>query len=157
MTRRGSPEPEEQVVDEGEAEEAEEDEEIVDETLPEVSNLGFAIDILNVFIEECGGRDVIKERSVSYMLQHYVKRFTNSKKVTYCEEMATESKWRPFIGPATVWVSYSSADNFLAISDLLNSSFADSKAFLWWDLFSSNHHISDSPCTAEWYGIVQTS
>jgi hypothetical protein len=119
----------------------EEEENEVEDMLPDISRLGFTTDMLKHFMEECGGREFIAERSVAYMCQYYVKRFTNARKLTYCEELTYEPECAPFIGHATILIVYSSQANFLAIADILVKKYAGT-GFIWWDMFCRNHHTA---------------
>ena len=120
------------------------------QNLPTISRLGFTVDILQHFIDECGGRDVISSRSIAYMCKYYVKRFTNSKKVTYCEELQYEPACKANLGPAVVLVSSSSQCNFLEATDLLVEHFLGCGVHLWWDIFCCNLHSPELDITPEW-------
>lgn len=146
MTRRESHKTDGAVFIEEDKDEIEE----IDGTLPGISPLGFTTDMLNFFIEECGGREAISERSIAYMCKYYVLRLTNSKKITYCEELSHEPECAPFVGKATIMISTSSRSNFLAIADILVNKFTG-VGFIWWDMFCSNHHASPfATYSSEW-------
>ena len=100
------------------------------------------------FIDKCGGRDALREKSTTQVCEEYLKPMTITKGMSYChfllEEISSNDKQSVVtVAPATVFISHAWGSNFLEVVDAFTNHLRTSgqpDAVIWFDLFSNNQH-----------------
>ena len=121
--------------------------------------------LLNDFVEECGGNEVLKGLSTTEVCNTFVKPATKEFQSSYCDMLLEQQKQKTehdvndndnvaAVDRATVFISHAWKYEFLHVLDALKDHFKDEPdTIIWFDLFSNNQHkASDLPY--EWWQTV---
>jgi tetratricopeptide (TPR) repeat protein len=121
--------------------------------------------LLNDFVEECGGNEVLKGLSTTEVCNSFVKPATKEFQSSYCDMLLEQQKQKTehdvndndnvaAVDRATVFISHAWKYEFLHVLDALKDHFKDEPdTIIWFDLFSNNQHkASDLPY--EWWQTV---
>jgi hypothetical protein len=125
--------------------------------------LGIHLSYLPLFIQSCGGRDILKDFTTTEVCEKFLVPMTSSTKSSYCE-LLLSLKYPEYVNTATVFISHAWKYKFLDVIDSIifyfeeNSATTTSSAsspsllsplspaddthdhFIWFDLFSNNQH-----------------
>lgn len=99
---------------------------------------GVRIDFLQAFIEDCGGREAIKDLTTRDVCNQVIIPATRSQNMSFCELIKSKHPSHPAIQPATIYVSHLWDYNFLSVIDTLSMMRPDH--VVWMDVFALNHH-----------------
>ena len=107
-------------------------------TLP-IPKEGIKLSLWDIFVNECGGRSMLKGLSTTDVNNLCQKPLTIHMKSSYCDYLKTRDS--NSVGEAQVFVYHSSKYKFLEVLDTLKSCFHDNpNLIIWFDLFSLNQH-----------------
>ena len=126
-------------------------EETKTETTPLIpfSEDGIKLSHLQEFINDCGGRERLKDLTIQEVLE-IIKTLTLSSQKSYCGMLKDQNKNgnEGIVGKADRFLSNSHHDKFLEIVDLLTLHYQNQSSsknqnndpIIWWDIFSINQH-----------------
>ena len=126
--------------------------------------LGISLNGIRHFISECGGKDQFLRPEIlktEDACQKFVKPWTLSLNVSYCEFLQRNSATEIFVGQANVFISHAWMYSFINVVDVLvrygsnkkakeKLNLSNTETFYWFDLFSNNQHLNDPP-PFEWW------
>ena len=127
--------------------------------------LGMKCSRFEEFIDKCGGRDSLREKSTTQINDEYLKPLTITKGLSYCDTLLDEissdgGQSEVTVAPATVFISHAWSSNFLEVVDAfinhLRSS-GQSDAVIWFDLFSNNQHQTSIRPFEWWCNTFQSA
>ena len=109
--------------------------------MPQFPREGIKLSSLESFINECGGRSLLKGLSTSDICEKHVKPLTFGLKSSYCDYVKTINP--NSVDEAQVFISHAWKYKFLDVVDTLRHHFWEKPdVFIWLDLFSNNQHYA---------------
>ena len=117
------------------------------------------------FIDKCGGRDSLREKSTTQVCEEYLKPMTMTKEMSYCDILLEEISFNKrksdvTVAPATVFISHAWGSNFLEVVDAFMNHLRTSgqpDAIIWFDLFSNNQHQTSIRPFEWWCNTFQSA
>ena len=114
----------------------------------ESSVRGIRLSYFNKFIDECGGKSQLIDRTTAEVCDIYVKSFTEGSRLSLCEQLSLSG--HDFVGTATWFVSHAWQYKFLDVVESIYIFFKKEKfkekyedIIVWFDLFSLCQHMND--------------
>ncbi len=120
--------------------------------------------ILNEFVARCGGREALKGKTTTEVINEFIKFLTEECQLSFCQMLKREEKKQAKknnkgknktkspsnVGTPQAFISHAWKYLFLDTLDALENHFKDNlDVFIWFDLFAINQHkASDLP--SEW-------
>ena len=133
---------------------------------PEFPSLGVKLSHLQIFIENCGGREALKDLTTTEVCEEFVKPMTYINENSYCE-MMRDLNGEEAIGESNVFISHAWKYKFLEVIDLLQQYFnnnnnsnkenKEDEIIIWFDIFSINQHKTLEVPEDYWYVTFQSA
>ena len=137
----------------------------VNETADIFPKLGMKCCRFEEFIDKCGGRDSLREKSTTQVCEEYLKPMTMTMGMSYCDILLKEissnnGQSEVTIAPATVFISHAWGSHFLEVVDAFMNHLRTSgqpDAVIWFDLFSNNQHQTSIRPFEWWCNTFQSA
>ena len=138
--------------------------------LPPFPKDGVTMSVFQSFIEECGGRSFLENKTTTEICNEFVKPFTtgssrsccfsrrgSSSGISYCE-LLRQKKSHNISSVANVFISHAWGGIFLDLVDTLEYHFRDEpNIFIWCDIFSNNQHDTAEKPFEWWCGTFRSA
>jgi tetratricopeptide (TPR) repeat protein len=105
-----------------------------------VPKCGVKLAFFEEFVESCGGREALKDKTTTDVCNEFVKPKTQQYRCSYCNYLEA-SKHAGYGASADVFISHAWKYKFLDVVDILSDHFKDREDItIWFDLFTNNQH-----------------